>query len=340
MAACNIFLIFMCATGLAMQSTKSFSNTDIHNLCTTTIKKNVKQPSTNDSTQSKIDDFWKSTRQQLDKIPIDADVVKVKEALPYQKYKVTLTSLGSVRICAYLSIPVQGESKPGLWPVIVTTPGYSGNQQGVMLSECQRGYAILQVFPRGQGESAEFYKITGDKLAGSSDQPEGAYYQGAYADVMRMIDFVLTRSDFDPNRIALVGTSQGGGISLAVAALDKRVKAVVVHLPFLCNIRLAATIPSLAKHCLDLSGKNTDTALNILDYFDVWQLAPKLNLPVLMSAGGKDEICPMATIQSVYERLPGKKSLKIYKDLIHTSCIDFYNISWPWLDKNFRNKRL
>lgn len=290
--------------------------------------------------QIKIDEFWRLTREQLDKIPMDATVVKVVEALPYKKFKVTLRSLDGVLICAFLSIPVQGEeqhSKP--WPVIVTTPGYSGKSHGVMLSECQRGYAILQVFPRGQGESEQLWKMDRpDKLTGHLDYPEGAYYQGAYADVMRMIDFVMSRDDLDSKHIALVGTSQGGGISLAVGALDSRVKVVVAHVPFLCNFRLAAQIPnSLVKNLLDRAKSNNESALNTLDYFDPWQLATKIRIPVLMSAGGKDTVCPLSTIQSVYERLSGAKTFKTYPNLTHTSCMDFYNLSWIWLDQNFRN---
>lgn len=291
------------------------------------------------STPVGIDKFWNQTREQLATIPMQAKIVPVTESLPYRKYKITLQSLDGVFMCAFLSLPVQGEvikSKP--WPVIISSPGYSGSQQGVMLSECQRGYAILQVFPRGQGESADLFKIDGDKLAGHLNNPREAYYRGAYADMIRVIDFVMTRSDMDSNRIALVGTSQGGGISLAVAALDKRIKAVVAHVPFLCNFRMAAKTTSLVKKLLDKAGKNNETSLNTLDYFDPFQLAPNLSMPVLMSAGGRDSTCPISTIQSVYDRLPGIKTLKLYPELKHTSCVDFYNVSWAWLDKNFKNK--
>lgn len=286
-----------------------------------------------------VEAFWASTKERLAVIPMEPKVVPVAEPLPYRKYKVTLNSLGGIRICAWLSVPVQGEvvqSKP--WPVIITTPGYSGTQQGVMLSECQRGYAILQVYPRGQGESSEYYKIERDKLTGHLDNPNGAYYQGAYANVIRMIDFVKSRNDLDGNRIALVGTSQGGGISLAVAALDSRIKVVVAHVPFLCNFRVASQTPSLVKNLLDGVAGNNETSWNTLDYFDPFLLTRNLRIPVIMSAGGKDDVCPIATIQSVYNNLHGKKKLKIYPELKHTSCLDFYNISWSWLDKYFRKK--
>lgn len=287
-----------------------------------------------------IDGFWRTTRERLAREPMEAQVEPLAAPLPYQQFKVTLRSLDGVPVRALLALPVQGEAPPEPWPVIVSTPGYGGAQQGVMLAECQRGYAILQVFPRSQGESAELWKIDGpDKLTWHVDQPEGAYYQGAFADVMRAIDFATSRPDLDPSRIALVGTSQGGGISLAVAALDDRVRAVVAHVPFLCNIRLAARTPhALVKQLLDRAGRNDDATLRTLDYFDPWQLAPRLHAPVLLSAGGKDTVCPLATIQSVYERLPGVRTLQVYPELPHTSCVAFYNLTWSWLEQNFRRR--
>jgi cephalosporin-C deacetylase len=287
--------------------------------------------------QKDIAAFWKKTREELSAIPIDAKVEPLKEALPYHTYSITVQGLNNVTVAGFLSIPVQGEAPAKPWPVIVTASGYSGNGQGVMLSECQRGYVILQVYPRGQGESSKYFKLAGDKLSTNLDKPEGAYYQGAYADVMRMIDYIITRPDIDSSRIAMVSTSQGGGIALAVASLDKRVKAVVAHVPFLCNFRLAATIPkSLVKTLLDRSHTNNEAALQTLDYFDPLQLVPWLHVPVLMSAGGKDETCPMQTIQSVYDRISSNKQLKIYPNLPHTTCLDFYYQWWLWLDKYFK----
>lgn len=293
---------------------------------------------TNDSLSNKIGEFWQDTERQLKQEPIQSVVEARRDPLPYKVFSVTLTSLGGVRIRALLSLPIEGESldKTKRWPVIVTVPGYGGSQQGVMLSECQRGYAVLQVFPRGQGESSLFLNITQDeKLTMHTEQPQGMYYQGCYADVMRAIDFAVSRPDIDTNRIALVGTSQGGRISLAVGALDSRVKVVVAHVPFLCNFRLAATIPgSLVKLLLDKAGKNNEQTLSTLDYFDPSQLADRFHKPVLLSAGGKDNTCPEATIQSFFERVKSKKQLKTYPNLPHTTCLDFYNLSWKWLDSH------
>lgn len=285
-----------------------------------------------------IDAFWKKTLADLALIPMDAKVEPLTEEMfPYHTYSVTVRSLDSIMVAGFLSIPVQGEAPAKLWPVIITTCGYSGRGQGAQLSECQRGYAILQIYPRGQGPPEKYSKLKGDKVSTHLSSPEEAYYRGGYADIIRMIDYITTRQDIDPNRIAMVSASQGGGIALAVAALNKRVQAVVAHVPFLCNFRLAATIPkSLVKVLLDREKANNEASFKTLDYFDPLQLAARIRVPVLMSAGGKDELCPMKTVQSVYYRIHSRKKLKIYPNLPHTTCFDFYNITWPWLDKHFK----
>src|SRR5581483_346326 len=46
-------------------------------------------------------------------------------------------------------------------------------------------------------------------------------------DVMRALDYALSRPDVDPNRIVVVGLSMGGEISTYVGALDTRIAVTV-----------------------------------------------------------------------------------------------------------------
>jgi len=283
---------------------------------------------------SQITDFWRSTRQQLSAEPMDAVIEPSKDPLPYRKFRVTLRGLHGVRFRAYLAIPVQGESPSKPLPAIVTAPGYGGSQQGVMLDECQRGYVILQVYPRSQGESEELWKIDGpEKLTWGIDRPRGYYYEGAYADVLRGIDFLVSRPEVDPQRVAIMGTSQGGGIALAVAALDPRVRAVAAHVPCLCDMREAAAIPgSLVSTRLNQANANRASAWNTLDYFDPLRLAAGIHAATLISAGGKDQVCPASTIRSVFDAVNAIKTLAWYPDLPHTSSQAFYALSWTWME--------
>jgi len=288
------------------------------------------------ASRKEIESFWRATLQRAAQEPLGAEIEPVKEALPYQKFRITYRSLGDIRIRAYLGIPIRGEAPERKLPCIITAPGYGGSQQGVMLDDCQRGYAVLQVYPRSQGESADLWKIDGpDKLTWQVHQPEGYYYQGAYLDVMRGVDYLLSRTDIDPSGVGAMGTSQGGGIVLAVAALDSRIKAVVAHVPFLCDMRRAAFVPgALVKTLLERHGALNPRTLRTLDYFDPVNLAEGLRAPVLLSAGGQDAICPPETIRSVFDRLPGIKSIVVYPKLPHTSSGDFYRMGWEWMDRH------
>ncbi len=281
-----------------------------------------------------ISSFWRSTLSRLASETLEVTVEDTREPLPYKKYRVEYRSLGGIRVRAYLAVPIRGGQTPRPFPAVVTAPGYGGSQQGIMLDECQRGYVILQVFPRSQGPSEELWKIDGpDKLTWKLAQPDGAYYQGGYSDVIRGVDYLLTRDDIDRERIAIAGTSQGGGIALAVASLDPRIKAVVAHVPFLCDVRRAArTEGSLIKKLHDDARMNDDPHLRVLEYFDPLQLVAALNAPALVSSGGKDTVCPAETIRAVFDRIPAVKSLFHDPELPHTSSESFYTMTWNWLD--------
>jgi len=278
-----------------------------------------------------LDGFWQRTLTRLRAQPLDARVEPVADPAPYRTFRVTFASLDGVRIRARLGVPI-GHGQERL-PAIVTAPGYGGVQHGVMLAECQRGYLVLQVDPRGQGESGELFPLRGaEKLTWGIERPEGFYYQGAYADLVRGVDYLATREDADPAGVAAVGTSQGGGLVLALAALDPRIRAVVAHVPFLCDFRQAARTPeSLVRKILERTGVDAEAALRTLDYFDPLHLAGRIRAPALISAGGKDKTCPPDTIRAVYDRIAARKSLFHDPGLEHTSSSEFYALVWPWL---------
>jgi len=100
---------------------------------------------------------------------------------------------------------------------------------------------------------------------------------------------------------------------------------------------MAATMPSLAKSLLDGAGAKSENFFNTLDYFDPFVLAPCIKVPVFMTAGGKDVLCPAPTIQSVYDRITSPKEYRFYPDLPHTSCMDSYALTWLFLNRYFLN---
>jgi len=275
--------------------------------------------------------FWTQSLQEAAATPLDLQIEPVDNSLPYQQFRLTYRGLGGIKIRAYLARPIAGERDHGRLPAIVVPPGLGGWAFGTTLAECQRGYVMLHVYPRAQGESGDFWQVDPSCYQAwvhhGKHNREDFYYRGGFLDLVRGIDCLLTQSDVDPERIGCMGTSQGGGMALAASAIDQRVKAVVAHVPYLCDMRHNATFARFTDLLDD------PVFLNVFDYFDPVNLASWLRAPALMSSGGKDEGCPAETIQAVFDRISGIKSLVHYPDLTHTSSRDFYAMSWEWMKR-------
>ncbi|NMN98386.1 alpha/beta hydrolase [Antrihabitans stalactiti] len=52
-------------------------------------------------------------------------------------------------------------------------------------------------------------------------------------DLRHAITYATEREDVDPDRVGIWGSSHGGGLVLSVAAVDRRVRAVVAQVPFI-----------------------------------------------------------------------------------------------------------
>ncbi len=282
--------------------------------------------------------FWQNTLAQARATPLNLQIEKVRSAAGHWTYKLTYNSLGNIPIRAYLGMPVntiRSGRTPKPIPLVLTAPGYGGTEFGQALSECQRGYALLQVFPRSQGESGDLWRVE-DKAYRAWIQhgrpgPQDFYYQGAIMDLIRGIDAVLSpesgvSADINPALLGVNATSQGGMLALNLAAADVRIKACVAHVPYLCDF------PNNANFANSDEAKDP-VFLNTWTYFDPVNTAHRIQAATLLSSGGQDTLCPPATIHAVYQNIPGIKSIAHYPDLTHTSSADFYETGWQWLER-------
>ncbi|MBI3967614.1 MAG: acetylxylan esterase [Chloroflexi bacterium] len=280
--------------------------------------------------------FWEETRAQLDRVPVDAEVSQLPErsGREYATYGIRLRSFGDVHVRAWLSTPLQ--LPPGRrHPAVLVTPGYS-MEPTIRAELVLRGYAVLTLPPRGQGESGVEWRLPAlTKLTFSLDDPQQFYYRGAYMDCVRGIDYLSAHPDVDPDRIGVWGRSQGGAYTLATAALDRRVRVAVAEEPFLSNFPVGCQLDTPPFNELrDYFRAHPDErerGLATLAYFDVMNLAELVRCPTLVNVGLKDEVCPYETIRPAFDRLPGLKSLMVYPELDHQPCADFHVHGQHWL---------
>ena len=251
---------------------------------------------------------------------------------PNNVYEVRMRSYGDVRVGGWYEVP---KSK-GPHPAMIRVPGYGANMKPVNLFT---DLIVLSFNPRGHGNSQEDVKgKPGNYWIRGLDDKEGYYYQGAYLDCVRAIDFLCSRKEVDPPRIAVKGGSQGGGLSFSTAALDKRISLCIPHIPFLTNWDLYFKTSHWPEMNRWIEGKESRTwgsTLKTLGYFDTMNMAPWVECPVFMGVGLQDAICPPVTNFAVYNRLKGKKECIVYPKAKHYVNKEFHSLAFKWMRRHF-----
>jgi len=135
---------------------------------------------------------------------------------------------------------------------------------------------------------------------------------------VRAVGALRAHPAVDADRIAATGTSQGGGISLAVAALVPELALAMPDVPFLCHFRRAAEITDalpyaeLARYC-KVHRQEIDTVFRTLAYFDGMNFAARASAPALFSAGLMDPVAPPSTVYAAFNHYAGPKRMALYR---------------------------
>ena len=130
----------------------------------------------------------------------------------------------------------------------------------------------------------------------------------------------------DPDRVGVTGYSQGGGLTLACAALVPRVKLAAPVYPFLCDYRRAWEL-DLEKPPYNEIGeyfrrrdpmhRREDHVFTRLGYVDVQHLAPRVRAKTVLTVSLNDKTCPPSTQFAAYNKLTCEKSYRVYPDFAH-----------------------
>ena len=137
----------------------------------------------------------------------------------------------------------------------------------------------------------------------------------------------------DKNRIGVSGSSQGGGMSLLVASLDERIKALTANVPALCDHPgdlhgRPSGWPFLLRRAVD--GEKAKV-MHTMSYYDAATAASRITVPALLSAGFIDRTCAATTVLSAFNNLQGTRWIEMVPGMGHATPKD-YATRWPrWL---------
>ncbi|WP_425956161.1 acetylxylan esterase [Xylanimonas sp. McL0601] len=237
---------------------------------------------------------------------------------------VTFPGFGGHPIKAWLLRPARHDAHTDApLPAVVELIGYGGGRglPHEHLAWAAAGVAHLVMDTRGQGGHwggggetpdpvGRSAGVAGFMTAGIED-PHDHYYRRFYTDGVRAVDAVRQVPGIDPARVAVTGTSQGGGGTIAVASLlsmaGDDVAAAMPNVPFLTHFRRAVQIVDshpyreITQYLSVRRDPDVEaTVWRTLAYLDGANLARHATAPALFSVALMDMTCPPSTVYAAY----------------------------------------
>ncbi len=174
------------------------------------------------------------------KTPLNASIVGRAEREGYRVEKLLFESMPGLFVTANVYVPTNPALGNGPFPAVLGTAGHHNDgklapiYQNGWVGLARRGFIVLAYDPIGQGERLQYIdEDTGESLVGNGTREH--IMLGGVAlitgtnfaryeiwDGIRAIDYLLTRADVDPNRLAVVGNSGGGTQSAYMNLLEPR----------------------------------------------------------------------------------------------------------------------
>jgi dienelactone hydrolase len=170
-----------------------------------------------------------------DRTPLNAQVLGGGEGVGFRYEKIMYESLPNYFVTATLFLP----TSDGPYPGVLVPCGHSNNgkasevYQRACILLARHGMAALIYDPIGQGERYHFFNDDKKPLFGTTlhhtTMGVGCILTGTNIaryriwDGMRGLDYLASRDDIDPDRLACTGNSGGGTLTSYIMALDDRV---------------------------------------------------------------------------------------------------------------------
>jgi len=263
-----------------------------------------------------FDTFWSEGRQELAGIPLDAKLTPVERPNEPEVsvYKINLANVRQTRVYGWLSVP----KRRGPHPAVLVVPGAGVSAQGPATQFARLGALSLNIsvhnmdvdLPAAAYTEASAGALKGYPHQGKTDR-EKFYYRRVVLGCVRALDYLTSRPDWDSRHLAVVGSSQGGALSLITGGLDRRVTALSANVPAMCDhtgytLGRVSGWPQLGEQG---TAAELDAVTQTSTYYDAVNFARSFRGPALVGVGFIDRTCPPTSVYAAYNVLRGTKEI-------------------------------
>lgn len=269
-----------------------------------------------------LEAFWAEVLHEVRTKPLNGKRAPIETELKgVEAWRVVYEGIDGTPVHGIYMVPALF-GKPA-YPCVVHYHGYTGSKgvPEMFAPYLLAGLAVFSIDVRGQSGDTGDLNPQQDGAAkgwvtkGITD-PRTCYYKSIVTDALRAVDWVSEQPEADAQRIGVVGGSQGGGLALAVSALGDKAAFAVADIPNMCYMdwcifNSTGSIAEAAEYAARYPDR-LDAVLKTLSYFDCMNLAERIRIPVMVSAGFKDTVCPPEAVYAAYNRITSLKQMETY----------------------------
>ena len=177
-------------------------------------------------------------------------------------------------------------------------------------------------------DAGELHKYSTRDFTGHED----FYFRLMYLRLVRAIDYLVTLPQWDGERIAILGESQGGAQAAALAGIDKRITAASLRVPAFMDV--AARFDERAGSWPQTYGRKAEEFINVLPYYDAACLLTLTKAKLFFEAGLVDYTCPPACVAAGYNNAPvADKTIVFFPYRPHSTGPMDKRFSQRWRDE-------
>jgi cephalosporin-C deacetylase-like acetyl esterase len=248
-----------------------------------------------------FDTFWDGKLAAQAAVPINPVLTPITTDVADVDLSIfELDALGS-KAHGYVARP----AREGRFPALIQLQyaGVYALGPGAAARRASEGWLMLNVDAHDKLPSDPAGTIPRNYATVGNTSREQSYFLNMYLRASRVLDYLLTRPDWDGQTIVLTGGSMGGQQSLALAGLrPDHIDAVLVCVP--AGADTNGNLHGRRAGYPNWPSDNPDVMKTSL-YFDPVNFASRIKAPVMAGIGFIDTISPPAGIWTVLNQIPG-----------------------------------
>ena len=273
-------------------------------------------------------DFWKNAISENNKLPMDTRMTLLPERCTdkVDVYQVSLQNWKpGARLYGILCVP----KISGKFPAVLKVPGAGIRPYYGDVALAAEGFITFEIGIHGISVIMPQQNYD-DLLSGWNNQywlynahdRDRYFYKRVILGCIKANDFLCQLPQWDGKNLGVMGSSQGGALSIITAGLDSRVTAAAPVHPAMCDMTgsLYGRAGGWPQPFADKSKANTaiqKEMINALSYFDAANFARFIKIPMWFSFGYNDNVCPPTSVYAAYNAINSSKTTFLALESAH-----------------------